>query len=278
MVKCCAGRALVACVVFLSGSLLSGSLLSGCFGLGSLGGRGPVRTSLGSCSPSPCVEVDIAELPEIPAQLTSAAREKIEFEVRRVLFAPLDVETNAPTLEILMSELQERLKEYDSVSDAPVSWSLTRTAKVLFSDARVTSLEVTNVGYLGGAHGFNERTLMTFDSQSGQRLGVGDVVADQSQRMLNRIVEAEFRRARSVRSGQSLQDAGFFILPGQELPLGENFALTDAGLEIQYNPYEVAPYALGETRVRVPREAIAPLVKTELQGVFGSTNPSTVVR
>ena len=268
MVKRWAGGSLMACAL----------LLGGCFGLGANGGTGPIRTSLGSCSPSPCVEVDIAELPALPELVASGAREKIEGEIRRVLYAPLDVETNAPTLDTVMNELQERLNEYDSVSDALVSWSLTRTAKVLFSDARVTSLEVTNVGYLGGAHGFNERTLMTFDSQSGQRLGVADVVANQSQRMLNKIVEAEFRRARSVRSGQSLQDAGFFILPGQELPIGENFALTDAGLEIQYNPYEVAPYALGETRVRVPREAIAPLVKTELQAVFSRGTAPTLVR
>jgi hypothetical protein len=92
------------------------------------------------------------------------------------------------------------------------------------------------------------------------------------------VVEAEFRRARSIRLGQSLQDAGFFILPGQELPLGENFALTDRGMEIQYNPYEVAPYALGETRVRVPSEAVAPLVKAELQEVFTAGSSEAINR
>jgi hypothetical protein len=93
--------------------------------------------------------------------------------------------------------------------------------------------------------------------------------------MLNKIVEAEFRRARSIPAGESLQDAGFFILPGQELPLGENFALTSKGLEIQYNPYEVAPYALGATSVSVPREAVAPLVKADLQGVFAEVSRDT---
>jgi hypothetical protein len=64
-------------------------------------------------------------------------------------------------------------------------------------------------------------------------------------------------------------------LPGQELPLGENFALTSKGLEIQYNPYEVAPYALGATSVSVPREAVAPLVKADLQGVFAEVSRDT---
>lgn len=247
-------------------------LLAGCFGASHVRGNGPVQTTLGSCSPHPCVAVAIDEVPALPTSVALAARRVIDGELRRVLYAPLDVETPEPTLAGLMGELESRLKEYNDVSDAPVDWTLTRTASVLYSDGKVTSCEVTNKGYLGGAHGFNDRTLMTFDSQSGQRLGVNDVVSDQSHRMLHKIVEAEFRRARSIRPGQTLQDAGFFILPGQELPLGENFALTENGIEIQYNPYEVAPYSLGETRVRVPQEAIAPLVKAELQEVFAKTS------
>jgi hypothetical protein len=100
---------------------------------------------------------------------------------------------------------------------------------------------------------------------------VTDLVEERSRATLNRVLEAEFRRAREIRAGQSLQEAGFFILPGQELPIGENFALSDKGLEIQYNPYEVAPYALGETRVKLPKEAIAPLVKSDLSSIFSSS-------
>jgi hypothetical protein len=243
-------------------------VVSGCAGLLGGTGSGPVKTSLGSCSPYPCIIVDISSLPKLPGTMPEASRTIVSNELQRALYAPLDVDTDEPTQDTLMADLHTRLREYESVSDAHIDWSLTRTAAILYSDDTLTSCEVTNVGYLGGAHGFNERTLMTFDTRTGQRLGVADVVPDQSQKTLSRIVEAEFRRARSIRPGQSLQDAGFFILPGQELPLGENFALTNKGLEIQYNPYEVAPYALGATSVSIPREAIAPLVKADLQGVF----------
>jgi hypothetical protein len=185
-----------------------------------------------------------------------------------MLYASLEVEGAEPSRENILRELEERYKEYDSVSDAEVDWSLKRSAALLFSDARVTAVEVSSEGYLGGAHGFKERSLMTFDSKTGHRLGVADLVDENSHATLLKIVEAEFRRARAIRGGQSLQDAGFFVLPGQELPLGENFALTDNGLEIQYNPYEIAPYSMGETRVQVPREAVEPLVKADLRGVF----------
>jgi hypothetical protein len=232
---------------------------------------GAVDTAFGGCSPTPCVKVAISSLPELPSGLSQAAQAKIDADLRKALYAPLDVDSDNPNRASVMKELSERFEEYKTVIDAPIDWSLERSATVLFSNQSVTAVEVVNRGYLGGAHGFNERSLMTFNSQNGARMAVADVVDQASRSALNKIVEAEFRRARSIRAGQSLQDAGFFILPGQELPLGENFALTDRGLEIQYNPYEIAPYALGETRVRVPREALEMIVKADLRGVFGVT-------
>ena len=240
----------------------------GCSPAGSGRSNDAMATSLGSCSPTPCVSVSLSAVPELPSSIPASAMMSIEGEVRKVLYASLEVEGAEPSRENILRELEERYKEYDSVSDAEVDWNLKRSASLLFSNNQITAVEVSSEGYLGGAHGFKERSLMTFDSKTGHRLGVSDVVEESSQTTLAKIVEAEFRRARSIRGGQSLQDAGFFVLPGQQLPIGENFALTDNGLEIQYNPYEIAPYSMGETRVQVPRDAVEPLVKAELRGVF----------
>jgi hypothetical protein len=226
--------------------------------------------SVGNCSPFPCIKVDIPAPPALPVELSATARSIVDREIRKSLYAPLDVETDVTTKESILAELKARLEEYNGQSDTPIDWTLQRSATVLFSNSEVVSVEVANEGFLGGAHGFNERTLMTFDSKTGARLGVADVVDDSSQKVLSKVVEAEFRRTRAIPGSQTLQDAGFFILPGQEMPLGENFALTDKGLEIQYNPYEVAPYSFGQTRVHIPREAVEPLVKAELRGVFAS--------
>jgi hypothetical protein len=248
----------------------------GCFSGGSASLSGPLTSTIGSCAPTPCVRVSLSALPELPASLSPAAKTVILSDLKKALYASLDVESSEPSQDAIMRELQDRVDEYKSVSDADIDWSLTRTARLLHSDALITSVEVSSEGYLGGAHGFRERSLMTFDSRTGTRMGVTDVLGEGAFTTLTKIVEAEFRRARSIRSDQTLQDAGFFILPGQEIPVGENFAITDKGMEIQYNPYEIAPYSMGETRVRIPREAVEPLVKANLRGVFaGSVESAT---
>jgi len=193
-----------------------------------------------------------------------------------VLYAPIDIEGSDATPENLISEINTRLEEYSRESSAPIDWKLRREASLAHANHDVIAVEVVSEGYLGGAHGFADKTLMTFDAHTGARLSVGDVVDESLRTTLSKIVEAEFRRTRNIPSSQSLQDAGFFILPGQEMPLSENFALTARGLELQYNPYEVGPYSLGATRVVVPREAVEPLLIANLKGACNGLESQTV--
>lgn len=256
--------------LFLGAFLVCANVLTGC-ALRGAPGSSPHNVTLGACSPSPCVAVALGAIPELDGIESAEVEDRVRSEITAVLYAPIDIEGNQPTPDNLVAEIQARLEEYSRESSAPIDWKLTRHASVVHRNPDVVAVEVLSEGYLGGAHGFSDRTLMTFDAHTGARLAVGDVVDDSARQVLSKIVEAEFRRARNVPSSTSLQDAGFFILPGQEMPLAENFALTDRGLELQYNPYEVGPYSMGSTRVVVPKEAIEPLLTANLKGACNAS-------
>jgi hypothetical protein len=210
----------------------------------------------------------LSGIPLLSESLPEAARQTISRDVAAALYAPLDIEANDPSADSLIREVNDRYEEYSRVSDAPIDWVLKRSVQVVAQNPLVVSMEVSSEGYLGGAHGFKERSLLTFDAQSGARLAVSDVVDEVSRGVLVKIVEFEFRRVRQIPQSQSLQDAGFFILPGQEMPLSENFAFTSDGVKLHYNPYEVGPYVMGETNLVIPREAIEPILKPKFRGVF----------
>ena len=249
---------------FFTVSLVCG--VAGC----SVGARhyGPESASFGTCSPTPCVKVFLTGIPPVSDALPEPSREAISREVAAAMYAPLDVESKDPSAHSLIHEVQDRYVEYSRVSDAAIDWVLNRSAHIVVQNPLVVSIEVSSEGYLGGAHGFKERSLLTFDAQTGTRLAVSDVVEESSRAILAKIVEFEFRRARHIPQSQTLQDAGFFILPGQEMPLSENFAFTTSGVKLHYNPYEVGPYVMGETDLVIPREAIEPILKPKLKGVF----------
>jgi Protein of unknown function (DUF3298) len=257
---------------------LAFALLAGCSGFGRPSPIEGRHVTIGTCSPTPCVKVDLGGTPSFIAQLAPEVETKIQTEIAAALYASIDVESATPSRDALLQEVDDRYREYSQISDAPIDWSLTRRAVVLAETSEVVSVEVFSEGYLGGAHGFSDRILMTFDAQTGSRLSVGDIVDESSRGMLVRVIEAEFRRARKVERGQSLQDAGFFILPGQEMPISDNFAITSDGLQVQYNPYEIAPYSMGATRVLVPWEALEPLLKSGRLSMAKSDTPHTMSR
>ncbi len=219
--------------------------------------------TVGACNPSPCARIKVAQVPELPESISAAVRERVATHVAEVLYAPLDETASEFSRESLKAQVEARQKEYvtQGLSSAPLEWMLERTATVLFSNDDILTVDVTNTGYFGGAHGFDERTLLCFDLHDGKRLTLAEIVNDQSKGILQEVAEAEFRRVRQIPVDRSLEDEGFFVAPGEPFKVTDNFGVVADGILLHYNPYEIGPYVMGETKVLLPREVIAPLLK-----------------
>lgn len=105
--------------------------------------------------------------------------------------------------------------------------------------------------YMGGAHPNSFTLLQTYRLSDGELVDVRDAVDEDD---LRERAEAAFRQKYELEAGQSLNDAGFMFEDGVFI-LPENMALTEDGILLIYNPYEVASYDLGYTVLRLPLEA-----------------------
>ena len=201
--------------------------------------------------------------------------EAVREQVRRVLYTPVESLDGEFSKERLVKEVQAQFDEYLEVSDAAptAEWSLARVASLLYADDKVVSVMVKNEGYLGGAHGFTDITLLVFDGQTGKKLEWNDVVSDESMPVLLKASEAEFRRVREIPASESLADAGFDFSPDGLFTLPANFAVSGRGLHLHYNPYEVGPYVMGPTDLIVPLEVFSGVARSDaaaLEGVVGA--------
>ena len=227
---------------------------------------------IGSCNPFPCIRASIGEVPALPADLSPALKELIEQDVRAALYAPLDSDDPQSTKDLLMAELKTRYEEgtQPGVSDSIADWEITRTATILFQNPDVITIDIHSEGFLGGAHGFSERRLMTFDVRGAKRLTLGEIIAPSSRPIFEKLVESEFRRARAVPARESLSEAGYFVKPGEPLLVPDNFGITPGGLVVQYNPYEIAPYVFGPTEIVVPMEAFRGVLSESSQSLVAT--------
>lgn len=137
-----------------------------------------------------------------------------------------------------------------------LSYSLKNEAKVLRADSGVFSFRMINYSYMGGAHGNSAVTGETFDSQTGQRLELSDVVTD-----------LEAFHGVLIQTLENREDAdGYF--PGWEDTVrsrvyGETvngisyelqWALGPEGMEVYFSPYDIGPYAMGTVTAVLPYE------------------------
>lgn len=229
----------------------------------------------GACNPLPCLRVTFDELEVVSPSIPESALFAIQSEVRRVLYAPLESSEGEYTKARVLSEVKVQFDEYLKVSDAAstAEWTLSRAASALYVDSKLISVSVTNEGYLGGAHGFQEVTYLVFDAQSGKKLSWSDILSEGSQSVLLKASEAEFRRIRQIPADQSLADAGFDFSPDGVFKLSANFAVSGQGLHLHYNAYEVGPYVMGPTDIIVPMEVFSGVARSDtpaLEGVLGS--------
>lgn len=239
-------------------------VLTGCWTLHQPKRDSGIVRKIGACNPTPCIDLSLDGLPELPEALDSDVASIINAEIAAVLYMPVDAETSQPASSAVLRELEAKMKEYEAFGDSAIEWNLKRSVRVDPVGRHFISAVVVSDGYLGGAHGFHEVAMLMFSTEDGNRLALNDILDDSKRVAFQRVVEAEFRRARNIPVSQRFDDAGFFVPPGGELPLSKNFLLTPNGLELYYNNYEIGPYVLGSTQLSIPIDVVKSLVKEDI--------------
>ena len=129
-------------------------------------------------------------------------------------------------------------------------------SKVLYQNAKLVSVEMSNFSFTGGAHGNYGSALNTFLINNGKSVLLTDIVVDTAG--LRPLLEAGFVAAKNTAGEQyKLEDLVFpESLP---LPLPMQWCIVKEGLRVTYNPYEVAPYAVGQTDIVLTWEQLGKL-------------------
>ena len=250
---------------FLALSLSLAVSLSGCFLAPRVEGPTVETIPVGACNPVPCAKITIATLPELPESFTTAARTAVLERVNQALYAPLDDADGNITRARFIQSVQSQYEEYMAVKDpeAVVDWQVSRSAFIIYASQDFASVVVKNEGYLGGAHGFNDEQLFVFDGKSGKVFSLSDLLSPGSKEIFTKAAEAEFRRARNIKPSETLEEAGF-TFENNSFALSNNFAITDKGISLHYNPYEVGPYVMGATDVMVPLDVARPALNADV--------------
>lgn len=115
--------------------------------------------------------------------------------------------------------------------------------------------------YEGGAHGINQLLVMNFDTESGQLITLSDVFAPGYDKKLNELLLNALMEETGTTTIEQLHDMGYLFATNIFAP--ENFILGTDAITFIYNPYEIAPYAVGTTRLTIGNSDLQGIMKKD---------------
>lgn len=150
--------------------------------------------------------------------------------------------------------------------DETIGWEADIEGLITYEDDRLLSVKLQTYLFTGGAHGMSAIRFLNFDKKTGEELGHEELFADVT--VLRDLAEKAFRETRGIPPVGGINQTGF-MFDEDRFTLPENMGFTPQGLEMLYNPYEVASYADGPISLILPMEAVAPLLAPRLQSGHG---------
>lgn len=159
------------------------------------------------------------------------------------------------------TQLQQQLKKQAQTRmAASFNWESDVEMKILWNADNHISMAYEGYQYTGGAHGLSNTLLQVFDLNTAKVLTIQDIFKPGYEAQLREVLEKHLRAAYDIPEGAALNgDHGILFDP--HLALTRNFYLTGKGVGFIYNPYEVAPYAVGPIELFVPFSEIEQIVR-----------------
>ena len=132
----------------------------------------------------------------------------------------------------------------------------------LLSDKIIFSYGISRYVYMGGAHGLNTRTFFNFDLKTGKKISENDIFISDFEKPLTELIKTRIieqsKEDPEIQPILTLEDTDFWVYAIK--PNG-NFYITDQSINYVFNPYEIAPYYMGQTEVVLSFERLKNLFK-----------------
>ena len=136
-------------------------------------------------------------------------------------------------------------------------------SKAALVGANIVSYTVDRSEDSGGAHSMDETHVSNYDLRTGARLSLDGIFTPEGKAALAETIRAQILKNKGVATWDELVTRDCFNAAADIAPT-ENFLLSATDITFVYNPYDIACYAAGGTRVTLPLANLAGFKKEVL--------------
>ncbi|MDR0584032.1 MAG: RsiV family protein [Treponema sp.] len=142
----------------------------------------------------------------------------------------------------------------------PADWEYRENLAVRGMGESGVTLARKKYVYTGGTHGMQTTTYYVIDREALTVLKLPDFFRDPQGAELRALVMEELRLYSGLEPDRPLSEGIFFR---DEPEISSNFFVTEEGLGLHWNPYDIAPYSEGSVEITLPWRTLRPLLKQE---------------
>ncbi|MFY0591535.1 DUF3298 domain-containing protein [Roseivirga sp.] len=222
-----------------------------------IGQKGPCEADSLSTQ---CLDYSV-EYPKLTGKIPERVIQKINQNIKLNIFEYAFISEKPESFESLVSELATAYN--DVLKDIPeykASWSMEVNSDIIYQDTAFISVASTIFSYTGGAHPDAYQVYRSYDLATGDPIKLSDILGLGFERDLNEAAEIEFRMLKEIPPSQALKVKGYFFENGK-FELNDNFAIINKSLIFYFNPFEIAPYAVGPTELELKLTDYVNLIK-----------------
>lgn len=154
---------------------------------------------------------------------------------------------------------EEGYEESKQIGGTFAGYVMEKRITVTRADAKIFSYRTDSYENTGGAHPMSGSVGASYDSQTGKKLQLSDVVSDKNG-LYDKLIEK--LEAFSEENGGEVLFDGYQdmvrsqvdedLIEGTDTKAELQWTLSDTGMTVYFNPYDVAPYAAGQITIELP--------------------------
>ncbi|WP_046216266.1 PdaC/SigV domain-containing protein [Paenibacillus wulumuqiensis] len=147
-----------------------------------------------------------------------------------------------------LTTMQKQVKEAGAPTNKDMFYEIDGGYKVTYNRNGVISFLLTDYQYLGGAHGDNILTGMTFSLKDGKAIQLSDLLKSNKNysQDIQKLIQTHIKKNANT-EGLSLEQ--FNDLSKKSSEYLDNYYLTDSGFTIFFQKYDIAPGAAGNPQI-----------------------------
>lgn len=143
---------------------------------------------------------------------------------------------------------------------ASFNWQKIVNMSVMYNANNIVCAEYLVYAYTGGAHGITNIKYDIISLETGAKLEYSDIFTENSNANLSDLLTASLKKNVGIQQNASLKENGYFV---DTIQPNYNIYVNSTGIGFVYNSYEIAPYAVGQTKIHLTFNEISPFLKSD---------------